>query len=1490
MGLELKYSINKTDVPVRKAVPTKKGGGLELKYSIKQPVAKAPVVVQPTVSTPAPIKMDPNYDPNKFSITTGVPAMAASTPAVVLPKPKPVMPPKASVITPVTPSKVAKIPYNGPTQQYSDNLKAAQAAGDKVETVPVPLNKPISPEPVLSPATKNKQYLDENKAQVEAAKTTTQKVVDIAKRVPEVYKQSWKHPITSAQDMGRGFQEGSTNITAGALNMIGDKEGADYIRKINPTPEEAKTQAGKDLQSIGKFIPELALFAGIEVATGGLATPEIVTGMTGRQVAKVAARKLLQPAVSNVAAGQVIYDGKSGKSRGETAVWDGALGSLFGLGDLALSKGALKGVKDALNNTIITKLEADKAAGKILTAEQENVVAKAVTLRKASDLEPIDTKFKDLINEAKTTDELDAIDAVHADLTAQVRQAGDEEAAQVLDQSFLKAKQAKKDELSGLLEQKAKAYDDFMNDEKSIPMLEAYQKEAVANETHNSARELYYNAMVNNAISNTPAFAKESVIKDIMGEGTIMVKTSRGQERYIIAMTQDEIKAYARNGYKTHIGVDSMAEEAGFTNGLDYLETVKSLSKKMPQMSAPEKYAHDYLMDVDGEYYDLVKKIENVKQVIKEQYGKTAEAIALRAESATKTTTKSVVKLPKGKSAAGAVTGPAIMKDGLVYGNKEKKFIKTAIKSDIPSDAAKKVLKKDTGYTPVGHEEITAAAKARVKENPSAAEAFINDTTRKLDGETTATAIELMAHYAKKGDVDAELRIINTFEEKARDAGRMIEAIKLMNKLSPAAIVKKAEQLVEQANKMKNFGKDIVLTEEMKQNFIKMSQNLTTLTGEAKTIATQELNKALSELKYVGLGKWLGTIQAMSMLLNTTTVMRNIVGNEIFWRLERFNHLIASSIDNARSIVTGTDRTIMFNWNNQSNYWQGFMAGAKGGWGGYSPRASDYIGGHAFKSKWNPLFYFERSLGASLKSFDEAAFRRAYNTTLYEQATLLAHNNGLRGGARKEAAIKLMKKMDENAISIAEEAGSRAVFENENGISNALKGVKRWLNQPFGRKSKMSRFTSADFGLGDFVVKFTQVPGAILSAGIEYSPAGIIKSLAELTPLFREGAKVNQRDFQMALTRGLVGTFGLTGLGYELASKGIITGKASPDADIRALEQKTGDGQYRLNVSALGRFISSGMEAQKFENGDTLISYDWAQPIAIPLSIGANANKKGFSATAYETTADYGKVALETLASGVDTIAEQNFFRTIKSLIDDPTKGMIDLATMAPSTFIPSMLNKVRMKTDVDPETGKTIARSTYDPSLVQQSINSVKNKIPGLAQTLPQDYDTLGDKKWATDDNSIVGIFMSPAFRSTIKKDTNAQMILDVYEQTGASGVYPRKLDKNITVDGKKIVFSANEYVQYQKYVGARTAQEFAKLSANKSFQRLDYDRKAKEMTSKLGDISNELKAYLRDKELANLKATDDKAYQELRKKINKSPSEARMVIHMRKNGLTIK
>ena len=141
-----------------------------------------------------------------------------------------------------------------------------------------------------------------------------------------------------------------------------------------------------------------------------------------------------------------------------------------------------------------------------------------------------------------------------------------------------------------------------------------------------------------------------------------------------------------------------------------------------------------------------------------------------------------------------------------------------------------------------------------------------------------------------------------------------------------------------------------------------------------------------------------------------------------------------------------------------------------------------------------------------------------------------------------------------------------------------------------------------------------------------------------------------------------------------------------------------------------------------------------------------------------------------------------------------------------------------------------------------------VLNKIPGADRKLNPQIDTLGGVKqnYQNGSNNIPNVLLNPSFTTNYQPSNAANLPLNIYNQTGDTQQMPRTVKTTITVNGKSKQLTADQYKNYQEYVGTKTKQSYDALSNDPTFMALSPSEQAKVMSNQMTDINDAAKAYL--------------------------------------------
>lgn len=314
------------------------------------------------------------------------------------------------------------------------------------------------------------------------------------------------------------------------------------------------------------------------------------------------------------------------------------------------------------------------------------------------------------------------------------------------------------------------------------------------------------------------------------------------------------------------------------------------------------------------------------------------------------------------------------------------------------------------------------------------------------------------------------------------------------------------------------------------------------------------------------------TFWKAGLLTNPTTHMANFIGNTAMWGLERAKDVPAVVLDRVLGLATGfTTKSISVRGMARAAAEGAKRGVAEAGKVMRGEMAADLIRFNTYEVDFkNPVLnaYTHtvfRSLSAADKIFRELALRQAID----EQARVGANLEGWTGKAFDQRADALRANPTDEMALHAIEAADYATFQDNSFLAKAGSAVRRG----FGKA-------------GDVILPFTRTPANVAQRAFEYTPAGALLSINDLTALLKgAGTPEAQRRVVEQMGRSTIGAAALYA-GYELASRGVWSGARPSEAAER--EEKSIEGQpdnavrigkrwYSLNrVSPLGNLLSVG--------------------------------------------------------------------------------------------------------------------------------------------------------------------------------------------------------------------------------------------------------------------------------------------------------------------------
>lgn len=777
-----------------------------------------------------------------------------------------------------------------------------------------------------------------------------------------------------------------------------------------------------------------------------------------------------------------------------------------------------------------------------------------------------------------------------------------------------------------------------------------------------------------------------------------------------------------------------------------------------------------------------------------------------------------------------ANTTPKLPPRNYARGNKESSFLSniTTDAGFLNEDLRHEMAKEDNiryykGIT--NQETLEKAYNSLNKDGENATLNWFNKESKNVTAEDVAKGWILLKQYQDAGDYQSAVEVAKKMREMGTSAGQATQAYNILSRLTPEGMFYYAQsELTEAYNQMvKGKSKEWIdknaskfdLTVEEAQIIMDTMQDVSTMEdGYEKKVKIAEIQKLISDKIPPTAGQSIKAWMRISMLFNTKTQVRNILGNAVILPVNMTSDFISSNIDKAISKKTGVRTT-----GNTSlkSYGKGFKKGL------YESYNDFRKGINTRNIEGNR---FEVSEG---KSFKDSGIGKALNRV--DNILSFALDGGDRGfyeatftnSINNQLVLNNTTEVTQEMIDIATNEALQRTWQDNNAYTSAVLGIRNILN---GKIDFAGIHTKGlPYGLGDILIPFAKTPANLTKAIVDYSPAGLVKAITLDTRTFKNSLENGQYTPQMQhklvqnIGKGMAGSF-LYVLGYALAKAGIASGEADDDKDVK---------NFMKN--------SLGISSYSIKIGNKTFTYDWAQPVATPLAIMTNYVKYSKD----NPDANIIEKAIKSLNIGTEQLLQQSFMDSLNTVLngsgttlENLTQAVLEL----PARAIPTFSKQVADMVD-----GTQRTSFEYDKPL-KSAINSITAKVPFASKTLPISRDTLGNeiKKYGGD-NNIFNVMFNPANVNKGELTKAGEEIYRLYQEIGETSVFPITAPYYINSKGEKITMTAEERSNYQKVTGEYTEKAINELLSNSAYKKLTDEKKAELIKEIISDSNAKAK-----------------------------------------------
>lgn len=684
----------------------------------------------------------------------------------------------------------------------------------------------------------------------------------------------------------------------------------------------------------------------------------------------------------------------------------------------------------------------------------------------------------------------------------------------------------------------------------------------------------------------------------------------------------------------------------------------------------------------------------------------------------------------------------------------------------------------------------------------------------------TAEAISAYNLAISEGDHKAAFELATAIADAAHDSAQMVQAMNLMNRLTPEGRLLTLRRLVDRMNdraarqnraprqstpdsgdvegarvdyidKVTGF----TLSDELATNYLMAetdAERAAAWDAITTSIADQIPSTFMEKANF-----WRYT----SMLTNPTTHIRNIMGNAIQMGARKIKDGIGTALERAvikdqsqRTKAVNVDKDLKAFAKEQYETDQNAAMGS----GKYSDATAAGIE-REIQSK-RKMFKREDVLSRAVQGIGDLNSRALdYEDVIFNRAAYVdsfAQALQAKGVTAAEAHAGTRAADVEAARAYAIEEAQKATYRNTTALSEAL--------------SKRGRYDASDNiverGISfvtDALLPFRKTPANILTTGLSYSPVELFKVILYDAGQVHKG-NMSATDMVDHISSGLTGT-GIFALGAYLAAEGLLHIRAGDDDKEEAFEKSMGGQDYAIQI------------------GDKSYTLDWALPAAMPLFAGAATMKSvqkggGTFVSLVDAIKNIGSVIWET-----SMLSALNDLISYWSYADDPGAYLISKAASSyAGQYIPTIGSKVASVFDDTVRKSYVEKGSGQVASDVNYFLQGAAKKVPGARNQLQPMVDMWGNEvSNGSAPERVFQSFFSPGFLKAQDNSPATQEIRRLAKATGDSTVYPAAAEKSYTVKGETRTMTGEEYTRYAKAMG-QTRKELVeaavKLPAYKS------------------------------------------------------------------------
>lgn len=742
-------------------------------------------------------------------------------------------------------------------------------------------------------------------------------------------------------------------------------------------------------------------------------------------------------------------------------------------------------------------------------------------------------------------------------------------------------------------------------------------------------------------------------------------------------------------------------------------------------------------------------------------------------------------------------------------GKLTSKHVSTIANSGMTPAEFSDALREDAAqgkFSHIAYSDEAALKKAEITIEASGWEQALADykaqiNAGKVSKDNTVMGIALYNNAVNSGDYATALDIASLMVKNSTNTAQSLQAMRILNKLSPECklylAAKSVETIEEDLNeKYKDNKADIHVDKVLYDEYGKALRS-----GDEDGIKTAwaKIEQSVAQQIDATWYEKLNNFRYLAMLGNPRTHVRNIVGNAFFVPVRAVKNTIAYGLENVADskVNGGIERSkAMLNRNNAND-----VALIKYAMTDYEAVQETILSGGKYVDTFQGIdkkrtIYKTKILEAARKGnsnlldAEDAWFcKPAYANALakWYKANGITTEQLNTGKVPESTIIK--------AQTVAVKEAQKATYRDTNRFSAMVSRLGKVDN----------KIASA---LIEGVLPFKKTPANILVRAVEYSPVGLIKSLAVDTKKVKAYVNgdvengMSPAQFIDDVSAGLTGT-ALVGLGILLASWGLFSGSPGDDDKQNKFDELGGSQNYALNIGGLS------------------ITLDWLAPESMPLFVGVELYN---SLSGKSEDNGFVQNLMSSVMSLSTPMFEMSMLQSVNDLFDNLAyikqgqgsfKIVTSMATNYISQYFPTLFGQAERAFGENQRETTYIDRNSNVGSELQYMWGKIANKIPLYDFSQIPYIDAWGrTEETGNLFERVLNNFVNPAY---VKKERSTEIdgeLKRLYD-LGETSVYPSRAKTNTKINGEYL--TAEEYVKYATVKG-RTSYDLATKIINSS------------------------------------------------------------------------